>query len=120
PFEQPTIVARISCPVRSVCLRRPCRDTAHACPRGGKRSRRIDFSARHFWWASETRRSGFETAGEYYIRREERGSHGYILHDRRSGPVSDYFAFRALQHFEERLEEQSWILWPFRGGYRCG
>jgi hypothetical protein len=104
-FEQTTIARTISDPARSVMLRRPGRDTAHASARGANWSRRIDFSAQHFGWASETGRSRFKTACEYYLRREEGGSHGCILHDGRSGPVSDFFASRALQHFEERLEE---------------
>jgi hypothetical protein len=104
-FEQTAIARTISDPARSVMLRRPGRGTAHASARGGNWSRRIDFSAQHFGWASETGRSRFKTACEYYLRREEGGAHGCILHDGRSGPVSDFFASRALQHFEERLEE---------------
>ena len=112
-FEQTTIARTIRDPARSVLLRRAGGDPAYASARTGDWSRGIDFSAQHFGRTSKTGRSRFKTAGEYYLRREERGSHDCILHNGRSGPGSDVFAARALQHFEERLEEQSGILWPF-------
>ena len=74
-FEQTTIARTISDPARSVMLRRPDRGTAHASARGGNWSRRIDFFAQHFGWASETGRSRFETAWEYYLCRKEGRSH---------------------------------------------